>query len=105
MKGSLPGVIMLYRWRLHAGSEDQFVQAWSSITRQLRDERGSLGSRLHKGEDGLWYGYAQWPDANVIADAFLQPVDELAAARMREAVLEDFAPMKLDPVADFLVFS
>ncbi|HEY0230072.1 MAG TPA: antibiotic biosynthesis monooxygenase [Dokdonella sp.] len=105
MKGSLPGVIMLYRWRVRAGSEDQFVQAWSGITRQLRDERGSLGSRLHKGDDGLWYGYAQWPNANVVAEAFLEPVDELAAAHMRDAVIENFTPVKLDPVADFLVFS
>ena len=105
MTASLPRVIMLYRWRVHPGSDDQFVEAWSSITQRLREERGSLGSRLHKGDDGLWYGYAQWPSADVMSNAFQQPVDELAAARMRAAVVEHFTPVKLEPVADFLVSS
>ncbi len=105
MTASLPRVTMLYRWRVRPGSEDQFVDGWSTITPRLREERGSRGSRLHKGDNGLWYGYAQWPNAEAIANAFLEPVDEPAAARMREAVIENFTPVKLEPVADFLVSS
>lgn len=108
MNALLPSAIVLYRWRLRPGSEARFAAVWSTITKTLRDERGSLGSRLHQGDDGIWYGYAQWPDAEAITRALAQPVDNAAAARMREAVIEDavienFVPVRLAPVADYLV--
>jgi len=40
---------VLYRWRLHEGAEEAFVAAWSRISERLLAERGSLGSRLHRG--------------------------------------------------------
>lgn len=58
-----PVFVVLYRWRLREGAEASFVEAWSRISTKLRSERGSLGSRLHKGPDGWWYSYAQWPSA------------------------------------------
>lgn len=97
------GFVVLYRWRLHPGSEDAFVQAWSRTTELLR-ARGSLGSRLHRGSDGLWYGYAQWPSAQARAEAFASgPVDAAASAQMRQAIAESLPEVVLDPVADFLV--
>jgi len=96
-------VVVLYRWRLHPGAEEAFVQAWSRITASLRS-RGSLGSRLHRGSDGLWYGYAQWPSAKAREDAFaLGSADEAASARMRAAIAERFPEIVLDPVSDYLV--
>lgn len=31
------------------------------MTESIYRTRGSLGSRLHRAEDGTWLGYAQWP--------------------------------------------
>src|SRR5690349_12541356 len=70
MQATYPGFAVLYKWRLHPGSEESFVQAWSRMTDRLRSERGSLGSRLHRGADGFWYSYAQWPSAKARDDAF-----------------------------------
>jgi hypothetical protein len=99
----MPGFVVLYRWRLHPGSEEAFVQAWSRTTDLLR-ARGPLGSRLHRGSDGLWYGYAQWPGPQARAAAFsLGPADDAASARMREAIAESLPEIVLEPVADFLV--
>lgn len=96
-------MVVLYRWRLRPGTEDTFVQAWSRITASLRS-RGSLGSRLHRGSDGLWYGYAQWPSAKAREDAFASgSADASASARMRVAIAESFPEIVLDPVADYLV--
>ena len=99
-----PGIIALYRWRLHAGHEDAFVAAWSNVTRALR-ARGSLGSRLHRGPDGLWYGYAQWPDEATRQAAFAveDPTTSADVAIMRAAVAERLPELLLEPVADFLV--
>lgn len=94
--------IVLYRWRLHAGAEDAFVQGWSRITELLRS-RGSLGFRLHRGSDGLWYSYAQWPSAQARSDIFaLGSLDEVASARMKSAIAESFPEITLDTKANYL---
>ncbi len=99
-----PPYIVLYRWRLHEGHEDAFIQAWSRVSELLRSERGSLGSRLHRGSDGLWYSYAQWPSAQARADAFaLGPVDVEAGERMARAIAERLPDIELEPFSDHLV--
>ena len=103
MNRPVPIHVVLYRWRLHPGLETSFINAWSRVTAALREHCGSLGSRLHRGSDGLWYGYAQWPDAATRQQAFAGAVDSAAHAQMRAAIAEDFPEVVLSPVADFLV--
>lgn len=95
--------VVLYRWRLQPEREAAFIQGWSRLTELLR-QRGSLGSRLHRGADGLWYGYAQWPSNQVRQSAFaLGPLDDAANAQIKSAIAERFPEIVLDPVADYLV--
>lgn len=51
------------------GQEDEFVEAWTNLTRYIRENFGSRGSRLHRAGDGRYIGYAQWPDAKTHATA------------------------------------
>jgi heme-degrading monooxygenase HmoA len=105
MESQAVGLVVLYRWRLHPGMETSFVAAWSRISELLRSQRGSLGSRLHRGSDGLWYSYAQWPSTQARDQAFAQPpVDAEASEQMRAAIAERFPEVVLDAVANFLVF-
>jgi heme-degrading monooxygenase HmoA len=98
-----PAFIVLYRWRLRPGSEVSFAAAWSRVSELLKNERGSLGSRLHRGSDGLWYSYAQWPTSESRAKAFdLGPVDSEAGAAMDAAIVERLPDIFLEPVSDFL---
>jgi hypothetical protein len=100
---SVPGFAVLYRWRLHPGADESFVAAWSRLS-ELLLARGSLGSRLHRGPDGCWYSYAQWPSAAARDAAFEgPPVDADAIAALRAAVAESFDEIILTPVADYLV--
>lgn len=95
---------VIYRWRVEAGHEAEFIDAWSRLTRAIRDGRGGLGSRLHRTEDGLWLAYAQWPDrAAWEAAGERETADPEAAARMRTAIAERFEPLPLEAVADLLV--
>jgi heme-degrading monooxygenase HmoA len=99
-----PGFAVFYRWRLHPGAEASFIDAWSRVSERLRAERGSLGSRLHRGPDGLWYSYAQWPSAEARELAFASaPVDAAASAQMREAIAESLPELVLESVSDFMV--
>jgi heme-degrading monooxygenase HmoA len=95
--------VALYRWKIHAGREEEFIEAWSRISDLLLKERGSLGSRLHRGSDGLWYSYAQWPSAQARKDAFASgPVGAAASERMNAAIQERFPEIVLEACADFL---
>ncbi len=93
--------IVLYRWRLHTGGEAGFIAAWSRLTERLK-QRGSLGSRLHRGPDGLFYGYAQWPSDEVRLTAFAEILDPDASEQMSAAIAERFPEIQLETVADYL---
>jgi hypothetical protein len=99
------GLAVIYRARIHPGKEAQYIAAWSRITRRLEQERGGLGSRLHRGTDGIWYAYAQWPSAQARTDALaLPPIDPEAEAQVRDAILEYFPEILLEPVVDLLAW-
>src|SRR4051812_21008776 len=95
--------VVLYRWRIRDGHEEEFVKTWSRNSDIYLKEFGSLGSRLHRGSDGLWYSYAQWPSEQARKEAFSNgTADADASARMERAIEERFPPVVLDVQADFL---
>ena len=99
-----PGFAVLYRWRLHAGTEESFVRAWSRVSELLLSERGSLGSRLHQGPEGWWYSYAQWSSAAARDQALArESVDPEAGRQMRAAIAESLPEIILESVSDFMV--
>ncbi|MFY0638856.1 GNAT family N-acetyltransferase [Maricaulis maris] len=53
---------VLYRWKLKPGREAEFETAWAEGTRRIHAACGSYGAILHRGEDGLYWSYAAWPD-------------------------------------------
>ena len=93
----------MYRWRLHEKLEPQFIEAWVRVTERLLKNGGSLGSRLHRGSDGIWYGYAQWPSDAVRQAAFGLPGGESDRDQMGAAIAERLPEVILDTVADYLV--
>lgn len=50
----------IYRWRVTPGREDDFRRGWLLTSRTVREEFGSLGSRLHVAGDGLFVSYGRW---------------------------------------------
>ena len=97
-------IAILYRWRINPEKEQQFIESWSNVTEFLRTNRGSLGSRLHRGNDRLFYGYAQWKSDADRQKAF-QDSTEITDSieKMRDAIEESFPEIRLKPIADFLL--
>lgn len=84
--------------------EEDFIATWTRISELLYTQHGSLGSRLHRGADGIWYSYAQWPNAEARVRAFAAPpVDPQASALQKACVAEYFPEIVLEPVSDLLV--
>ena len=95
-------LIALYRWKIRPGFEQQFVDRWSEITLYYRENHGSYGSRLHLGNDGLFYGYAMWPSLEQRNRAFETGTEHPSRAGMIEAIEESFPEVLLEVEADFL---
>lgn len=74
-------ICLLIEFVVKPGQEDAFVTAWTELTRYIRQHFGSLGSRLHRADDGRYLGYAQWPGAQAHATA---GDDSEAYRRLRE---------------------
>lgn len=97
------GFAVVYRWRLKEGTEERFRKAWSEVTTYLREHHGALGSRLHRGEFGLYLAYAQWPSMDAWERMQVTPsgVPE-ASQTMRDCILESFEDLPLTPLEDQL---
>lgn len=93
---------VLYKWRIDPQLEQQFVDAWTEITRYYLDNSGSQGSRLHKGSDGFWYAYAQWPSDDARQAAFAGDALEAAGGKMRAAILERFDEIRLEVIENLI---
>ena len=94
---------VIYRWRIIPELERQFVENWSAVTRYYMENHGGLGSRLHRGKDGIWYAYAQWESAEVRKEAFKNIPQIPEREKMREAIIESLPEIPLDVEADFLI--
>ncbi len=98
--------VVLYRWRVKPEMERQFAEAWSERTAYLKEKYDSLGSRLHRGNDGIWYSYAQWKSAEQRMRAFESEADNISETRSKfqEAIEEEFPEVELEVVSDYLIF-
>lgn len=86
---------LIYRWRVHPGREQHFVDAWVRMTEIIRVREGSLGSRLHLTQDGLYVAYAQWPSQEAWeASDEVEPTAE--AIRLRRTIEECAVRLKPD---------
>jgi len=96
--------IVLYRWRIKPDKEQQFIEAWAEVTEYFLTIFDSLGSRLHRGSDGLFYAYAQWKSEDDRENAFENASELEAGTKMRQAIDERFEPVILEKLSDFLIF-
>jgi len=90
----------MYRWRLKPELESQFAESWSQVTSYFLENFDSLGSRLHKGSDGIWYAYAQWKSDEDRSKAFLDSKNIAERQKMQEAIEETFPEIRLEVEED-----
>jgi hypothetical protein len=61
--------LVIYRWRLRTGFEEQFAEAWRTITDLAIHHCGSGGSCLSQDSDGTWVAIARWESGRRALDA------------------------------------
>jgi quinol monooxygenase YgiN len=98
------GFAVIYRWKVNPAKVDQFKLAWATLTHEIRNHAGGLGSRLHVSVDGTWYAYAQWPSRQAWQSASVTTeASETAHALLADAIEERLPEIELVPEADLLV--
>ena len=83
---------VIYRWQVVPGLEPQFEQGWKRGTERIAAEFGGWGSRLHKGENGTYVAYAQWPDEatwKTAMESRMYHSDDEARRMYREAIVPE----------------
>lgn len=61
-KPKSPAFAVIYRTYVKPGYEDIYLENWKIVATYFLQERGALGSTLHKSDDGMWVAYSRWPD-------------------------------------------
>lgn len=62
--------IVMFEFVVKDGFEEQFISSWSKTTQGIYLFKGSLGSRLHRDNNGAFIAYAQWPDEETYRKAY-----------------------------------
>ena len=97
-------IVILYKWKIKPGKEEEFQRSWSFATQMIRTHCGSYGSRLHKAQTGEWLGYAQWPSVEARSTCRIQDESFLKSRdAMNECIESTFEELHLDIMADYLV--
>lgn len=80
---------VIYQGYIKNGREAEYQDAWATVARYFVEQRGALGSCLHRTSEGMWLAYSRWPD-KMTRDASWPgekaPSSELPA-EIRKAVL------------------
>ena len=80
---------VLLEFNVKPGAEEEFVEYWEKTTEIIYKKFGSMGSRLHKADSGLFVAYAQWPSLDVYdAKKHWSPEDSAIRERMCSTLIE-----------------
>ncbi len=95
---------VIYRFKVKESLEADFTDAWKELTQLIYEHEGSLGSRLHRQQDGIFLAYAQWPDRPTWKNSGknLPGSAEKARRTMRETCDSIETLYELDCVEDLL---
>tara|TARA_R110000751_G_scaffold27112_2_gene71888 strand:+ start:557 stop:880 length:324 start_codon:yes stop_codon:yes gene_type:complete len=88
-------IAVLLEFDVIAGMESQFRKAWVETTDIIYENFGSLGSRLHKSDNGKFIAYAQWPDLSVYENDHHWPDDSKCTREKMRACLKIGKPTVL----------
>jgi len=53
---------VIYRFKLQPHQELCYKKHWKIVASYFKENRGAIGSCLHKGHDNLWVAYSRWPN-------------------------------------------
>jgi hypothetical protein len=81
---------VIYRGYIKPNHETKYQDSWQKIATYFVEQRGALGSCLHKTEEGMWVAYSRWPNKKTRDAAW--PGENAPAAELpddiKQAIIE-----------------
>ena len=96
--------IAVYKWKIIPGKESEFQNRWEMGTKIFRDDHEALGSRLHRGDDGTYMAYAQWPSREIYfrkSELSFEHTEHLS--KMRDCIEKSEPVTFFEVMSDYLV--
>lgn len=95
---------VIYSFKIVEGKEKDFIIAWTELTKLIYKYEGSYGSRLHKVDQLLFIGYAQWPNKQTWKNSGnkLPETANEVRKQMRECCSEIKTEYEMDVVLDLI---
>ncbi|MDX1454836.1 MAG: hypothetical protein R3217_05195 [Gammaproteobacteria bacterium] len=85
--------VVVYRWKLIPGREDEFREAWQALTDMYIQLRGQQDGKLRHVEADIWEAEATWMDQDSYLMAHERGIlDPDLANRMNAAIKEPLEP-------------
>ena len=57
-----PNFAVIYRFYLEDSKEEEYISNWKVVADYFTQQRGAIGSSLHKTNQGYWLAYSRWPN-------------------------------------------
>ena len=95
---------VIYTFEVKSGQEENFVAAWSALTKLFKEYASSGGARLHRDPSGTYVSYAQWPDRITWEESMPKLPSEAREIRdsMHATCLSIGTQFELDTVVDLI---
>ena len=91
-EGQVPMFAVIYQTYLKPGKEAEYQQHWRKIATYFVEQRGAIGSCLHRTPEGIWVAYSRWP-SKALRDASW-PGDNAASEELSEDIRATIAAIK-----------
>jgi heme-degrading monooxygenase HmoA len=97
-------IYVIYEFKCTPENQESFIRLWREATQVIRNNHGSLGSRLHHAGDSTYIAYAAWPDEETFTHAQQAPCKEVedAIKNMRATLIESKRLHVMRPIEDML---
>lgn len=92
---------VIYRGFILPGREADYQKYWKCLAVYFKENRGALGSCLHKSETGEWIAYSRWPDKETRDNSW--PKDDTVCQTISPEIQEAILCLKtcIDPDQPF----
>ncbi|MBN9226716.1 MULTISPECIES: hypothetical protein [Legionella] len=81
---------VIYRGYIPSENEEEYKKLWKVIASYFIENRGAMGSRLHKTHDGAFLAYSCWPDKKTRDESWPgeDAPNEILPAEIKEAIIQ-----------------
>ncbi len=92
----------IYSWRITAGREQEFQDAWAMGTQLIKATCGSGGAELFTGPDNVFYSLARWPSQEARAACFekLEWAEQPWLVTLKNCIAEGLPEVALESLRD-----